>query len=62
MSSMMHKPSTAVALSKQQMLLIAIAIILTVIAIAYVSLYTFAHIDLLHVFMSVSPDVLFGHP
>jgi len=61
MSAVMHKQS-ATTLRKQQLLLIAIVVVLTLLAITYFSLYTFAHINLIHVLLSDSPNVLYGIP
>jgi hypothetical protein len=61
MSAVMHKQS-ATPLRKQQLLLIAIVIVLTLLAITYFSLYTFAHINLIHMLLSDDPYIMVGHP
>jgi hypothetical protein len=65
MSTILHKQSTTnAAQRKWQMLALIILAFLTIIAIAYVLLYTVGHINLLHSLLSaeLTPGVMYGHP
>jgi hypothetical protein len=57
MSMIIPGQSTSRAAQRRwQMLALIILTFLTVVAITYVLLYTVVHVDLLHMFMSYSPN------
>ena len=65
MSTILHKQSTTNAdQRKWQMLALIILAFLTLVAIAYVLLYTVGHINLLHSLLSavLTPNAMYGRP
>ena len=65
MSTILHKQSTTnAAQRKWQTLALIILVFLTLVAIAYVLLYTVGHINLLHLLLStgLTPNTVYGRP
>ena len=59
MSTVLHKQSRSVTLRKQQMLVLMILVLLTVLAVTYFMLYAVAHFDLWHMLHSTA--FMYGH-
>ncbi|MFL5657961.1 MAG: hypothetical protein ACJ8CB_27745 [Ktedonobacteraceae bacterium] len=59
MSTVLHKQSRSVTLRKQQMLVLMILVLLTVLAVTYFMLYAVAHVDLWHMFQPLA--LQYGH-
>ena len=54
MSTVLHKQSTSVTLRKQQMLVLMILALLTLLAVTYFMLYAVAHVDPWHMVQSLA--------
>ena len=54
MSTVLHKQSTRVTLRKQQLLVLMILALLTLLAVTYFMFYAVAHVDLWHVLHSIT--------
>jgi hypothetical protein len=61
MSTVLHKQSRSVTLRKQQMLVLMILALLTLLAVTYFMLYAVAHVDPWHVVQSLAPQILYRH-
>ncbi len=59
MSSVIHKQSTSVTLRKQQLLVMMILALLTLLAVTYFMIYGVAHVDLWHMLHSTA--IMYGH-
>jgi hypothetical protein len=61
MSTVLHKQSTRVTLRKQQLLVLMMLALLTLLVVTYFMLYAVAHVDAWHVVQSLAPQLQYGH-
>jgi hypothetical protein len=59
MSTVLHKQSTRVTLRKQQMLVLMILVLLTLLAVTYFMLYAVVHINPWHIVQQMA--FTYGH-
>jgi hypothetical protein len=59
MSTVLHKQSTRVTLRKQQMLVLMMLALLTLLVVTYFMLYTVAHVNPWHIVQQLA--IVYGH-